>query len=197
MRRTSYILPCLLGLCIGLLIGQKMNGRGETTEIIITDTLTKIKYVTLKYDDPTLIDVRFDLSLPVILPLQPFDPKNFKFDFINKHAEVCLFKREIKTYKDSSYTAQISGYNVNLDWIETYTKEVVKEVYITEKVYQKPKRWLLGAFIDAKYYDRVYLPIGGRLSYFNDKWEITGKVGKDIISNAVIGEVGVSWNFAF
>lgn len=100
-----------------------------------------------------------------------------------------LIKQRV-TYTDSTYRAVVSGYNPKLEYIETYNTTQ----YVTEKVYEKPKKWGLGVYADVKFYERVYMPIGGKLTYRNNRWELSGKVGKDLINNKVVGEAGANFD---
>ena len=52
--------------------------------------------------------------------------------------------QEVKEYKDSSYYAKISGINAYLEEIEVYPKTVTQYIHITEKVYEKPRKWGIG-----------------------------------------------------
>ena len=47
---------------------------------------------------------------------------------------------EVKTYEDSTYRAQVSGYRPALDWIETYAKTTT----ITQYIERPAPRWSFG-----------------------------------------------------
>lgn len=56
--------------------------------------------------------------------------------------------KEVKQYKDSTYNLQISGYECELDWIETYSRTVgVTNTIVVEKPYTY--RW--GVAVSAGY----------------------------------------------
>lgn len=136
-------------------------------QIVISDTVTIVKIKTVRYDDPTLVSYSFDDIHISPVPLLPeFNPKVFDLEIDYSKFDS---GRVTKIYQDSTYTAQVSGsVDCQLDWIETYAKEVIKEVYITETVKTKPKRFGLG--VQMGY------------TYMQNKWR------------PYIG-VGVSWNF--
>lgn len=80
---------------------------------------------------------------------------------------------ESKVYSDSLYTAQISGYQAELDWIEVYpmTKTVTINKTLTNTVYRKT-RWGVG------------VQVGYGATMANNRIRLAPYVG-----------VGVSYNF--
>lgn len=134
MKRISYLLICLLGIFIGLLIGQKMSGPAEIKEIEVsrTDTLTIVTTDTVKIikPQPYEVVVRDTVYLK--------NPQNLQYP------QGDILVQEVKTYKDSSYTATISGINAYLEHIEVYPKTVTKYITTTEFVREKPKKWGIG-----------------------------------------------------
>lgn len=127
MKRISYLLTCLLGISIGLLIGQKMSGPAEIKEI------EKIK--TVKITDTV------EVPEPIPYLIENTDTVYVTQMYIGngEPLEVPLIKQTV-TYSDSTYKAVISGYNPKLDYIETYNTTH----YITEFVREKPKKWGIG-----------------------------------------------------
>ena len=127
MKRISYLLICLLGIFIGLLIGQKMSGPAEIKEI------EKIK--TVKITDTV------EVPEPIPYLIENTDTVYVTQIYIGngEPLEVPLIKQTV-TYSDSTYKAVISGYNPKLDYIETYNTTH----YITEFVREKPKKWGIG-----------------------------------------------------
>lgn len=134
MKRISYLLICLLGISIGLLIGQKMSGQVEIKEIEVsrTDTLTIVKIDTVKIIKPQPYEVVVRDTVYLQNPQNPQYPQGD------------ILVQEVKTYKDSSYTATISGINAYLEHIEVYPKTVTKYITTTEFVREKPKKWGIG-----------------------------------------------------
>lgn len=131
MKRISYLLTCLLGISIGLLIGRKMSGPAEIKQIEVsrTDTLTIVKTDTVRIIKPQ----PYEVVVRDTVYLQ--NPQNPQGD---------VLVQEVKTYKDSSYTVTISGINAYLEHIEVYPKTVTKYITTTEFVREKPKKWGIG-----------------------------------------------------
>lgn len=131
MKKISYLLTCLLGISIGLLIGRRMSGPAEIREIEVsrTDTLTIVKIDTVKIIKPQPYEVVVRDTVYLQNPQYP-------------QGDVLV--QEVKTYKDSSYTVTISGINAYLEHIEVYPKTVTKYITTTEFVREKPKKWGIG-----------------------------------------------------
>ena len=56
-----------------------------------------------------------------------------------------VFVQETKWFGDNeTYDMQVSGINVELDWIKTYPKTVTQYINTTETVYIPPKKWSVG-----------------------------------------------------
>lgn len=177
MKRISYLLICLLGISIGLLIGQKMSGPVEIKEI------EKIK--TVKITDTV------EVPEPIPYLIENTDTVYVTQMYVGngEPLEVPLIKQTV-TYSDSTYKAVVSGYNPKLEYVETYNTTH----YITEFVREKPKKLGLGVFADVKFYEKVYMPVGGKITYRSNRWEFSGKVGKDLINNMVVGEAGANFD---
>lgn len=134
MKKISYLLICLLGISIGLLIGRKMSGPAEIKEIEVsrTDTLTIVQTDTVRIVKPQPYEVVVRDTVYLQYPQNPQYPQGD------------VLVQEVKTYKDSSYTATISGINAYLEHIEVYPKTVTKYITTTEFVREKPKKWGIG-----------------------------------------------------
>lgn len=56
-----------------------------------------------------------------------------------------VFVQETKWFGDNeTYDMQVSGINVELDWIKTYPKTVTQYINTTETVYISPRKWSIG-----------------------------------------------------
>lgn len=56
-----------------------------------------------------------------------------------------VFVQETKWFGDNeTYDMQVSGINVELDWIKTYPKTVTQYINTTETVYIPPRKWSIG-----------------------------------------------------
>ncbi len=199
----NLLIP-LLYICVGALLGMMLmrscKPKEITTEIIKTDTLTIVKVDTNRYDKPkpiseiiTGIDVSFQ-------PYAFFDVENSSGINLNSlnlnlnspdieqynrwvKGQGQTFYHTIKLYQDSTYTAQVSGINANLDFIEVYPRTITKYITNTEKEVQKPKKWGLVASAEYGYMGgRSYLPVGVKLRYTDNRRTYFVKGGKDVVS---------------
>ena len=127
MKRISYLLICLLGISIGLLIGRRMSGPAEIVEIEKIKTVKSIDTVEVPEPIPYLVE-NTDTMYVTQMYIDNGEP-----------LEVPLIKQTV-TYSDSTYKAVVSGYNPKLEYIETYNTTH----YITEFVQKKKKKWGLG-----------------------------------------------------
>lgn len=102
-------------------------------------------------------------------------------------------RKEIKTYKDSTYMAIVSGYNPSLDYIETYNRTK----YITTE--KKPPKWLISAIAGTTFVGTKGSVYGaGQIEYSDKGWGISGQIGRDFTAkqNYIGFEVSrdiVSW----
>lgn len=128
MKNQNAILCILLGICLGLLIGRKTSGQTEIKEIVKTDTLTIVETDTIRVlqPQPCKIVVRDTIEI------------------IKKVTSDSIYLHQTQIYKDSTYTAQISGINPKLDYIDVYPRMEYKYITQTERVYQEPKKWGVG-----------------------------------------------------
>ena len=172
MKILTYLCAILLIIYGAFLFGLKKGKEREPKTVEIVKTVTIRDTVEIPEPMPYLIENIDTVYVEVV-----------------KSADEPLIKQRI-TYTDSTYKAVVSGYNPKLEYIETYNTTH----YITEKVYEKPKKWHLGVYADIKFYGKVYAPIGGKVSYRNNRWELSGKIGKDLITHEVLGEIGASWD---
>ena len=111
----------------GIVVGSNLFPKFKTMEKIVkkTDSVTVTRVDTVRYDNPMPVFVRSTDTLYV-------------------HDTILI--KEQKVFKDSTYTAWVSGYQPNLDSIEVYPKTVTN--YITTEVtktvtkVKKPK-WVI------------------------------------------------------
>ena len=184
MKRISYLLTCLLGISIGLLIGRRMSGPAEIKEIEVSRTDTLI-VETVKI----VIDTQY---IPKPIPYEVRDTILLR-DTIK---EPLLLG--IKRYTDNkTYDMQVSGIDVQLDWIKTFTKTEYRDVVKTEQIYIQPKKWNLYAEVTISIMETVNsLNIGGGISYTKDRWMIDAQVGREVLRGNNYVTVGGRYNFA-
>ena len=131
MDRKTLIVFVIAGFIVGFLLGFcRHNPSTEYVEVLRTDTLTV--YDTVRIDRPVYITQRVvdSLRIPVT-------------DTLRVHDTVyVVLERVQREYRDSLYTAWVSGVDPALDSIEVY--QMTKVVTITETVQEPRKRWGFG-----------------------------------------------------
>ena len=167
--KTKILVQLLLlsvGICLGMMLTRACSKQKEIgTEIVKTDTLTTIKVDTNRVTAPKPIS-----SIITGEYFAPFIEKLFFVDTVIVSDTIFVggqtFYHEIKTYKDSTYKAQVSGINANLDYIEVYPKNVTKYVYKVQKVAEKPKKWGIGPQVGVGVINnQIYPYIGVGVQY--------------------------------
>jgi hypothetical protein len=165
MKRSIIIgaLLLIIGFVIGLLCRSKSIERvvdiqRDTTIIVDTHIIEKPVLVEKRVTDTMYYAVhdttRVKDTLYVALP------------------------REEKTYQGEDYLARISGFQPNLDYIETYPKTTTITEIITQTV---TNRNTLGVGIEVGYMTALSVPIYleyGRM--LNDNIEVYGRVMRDM-----------------
>lgn len=124
----AALLAALL-LLSGYLLGRRTARATEPECIVQVDTL-RIRD-TLRIEKPVSVEVRVTDTMLVAVA-----------DTVVVNDTVYLsLPRETKVYGDSTYTAQVSGYRPELDWVEVYPQTV----YVTKNVITKDiSRWGIG-----------------------------------------------------
>ena len=152
------VIALLLGFAGGWLGGSRSSPPMNDT-IIFQDTIID----TIPYRQPVPVDSVILRYVPVKLPIADTiftqGAEIVKVDSV--FVEVPIQQKE---YKDSTYQAWVSGFNVNLDSINVFNKTIT----VTHRIREPPKRWGLGLHVGAGYYgtDRKIGPyIGVGISY--------------------------------
>lgn len=122
-----FIAFAILIVWVGMLRYQVHKLRNQPIQ---TDTTTIIEYDTLKVPFPVPVVVEVDK--PFIVPVQ-------ELVFI-AGGDSIVIPKEVKTYKDSTYKAIVSGFRPSLDYIEVYQKTINNTVTKTIS----PSRWGVG-----------------------------------------------------
>lgn len=153
---TTPLLLLCVGICFGMIATKSCSKiqTGILTEIVKTDTLIVRQTDTIRV-------------------VQPVPYKVIQRDTIEVIKEVqsgTLFVHEIKQYADSCYTAQISGINANLDFIEVYPRNTIQYINTVEKAAQKPKKWGLGISAGYCFTGRFQPYIGVGITYNVIQW---------------------------
>ena len=211
----TLLLSLFVGIFLGMMLTRSCSKQKETiTEIVKTDTLTIVKVDTNRYDKPkavseiiTGIDVSFQpyafldiedssgVNLNSYLNSLNLNLNSSDVELYNRwvKGQGQTFYHTIKLYQDSTYRAQVSGINANLDFIEVYPKTITKYITNTERVVVEPKKW--GLYGNAEYrFTSVdsRLCIGAELRYTAPKVEYFIKGGRELIRNQSYIEVGAN-----
>ena len=124
----TALLAALL-LLSGYMLGRRTCRALEPELIVQTDTL-RIRD-TLLVEKPVPVEVRVVDTMLVAVS-----------DTVHLNDTVYLtLPRETKLYGDSTYTAQVSGYRPELDWVEVYPQKTVVTRTISV---DSRKRWGIG-----------------------------------------------------
>lgn len=140
---------CFLFLLIGIVIGSLFFPRRQNLEkiTVVTDTVTVIRNDTVRYGYPVAYYWSYRDTLFV-------------------HDTILI--REEKVYKDSMYTAWVSGYQPKLDSIEVYPKTVTN--YITNEVTKtvtktKKPKWVISVGGGIGYNGKIEPYVGLNAGY--------------------------------
>lgn len=155
----AALLAALL-LLSGYFLGRRTARAPEPEYIVQIDTL-RIRD-TLFVETPVPVEVRVVDTMLVAVT-----------DTVHLNDTVYLsLPRETKVYGDSTYTAQVSGYRPELDWVRVYPQ---REVVTRTISVDSRKRWGLGlqagygAYVDAGQV-RLVPYVGVGISYDILRW---------------------------
>ena len=124
------LLSAFVGALLSMMLTRSCQAEPqiERVEIVKTDTLTitRVDTVTLVKPQPYKVEVRDTV-------------------YVEKDTPGYVFVQETKWFSDNNtYDMQVSGINVQLDWIKTYPKTVTQYINTTETIYVQPKKWDIG-----------------------------------------------------
>ena len=129
--KTIWII--LLSLCVGALLSTMLTRSCQVEPplpemMVLRDTITEV-----------YIDTH-----TVVKP-QPYKVEVKDTIYIDKEYSGHVFVQETKWFGDNeTYDMQVSGINVQLDWVKTYPKTVTQYINTTETIYIPPKKWDVG-----------------------------------------------------
>ena len=105
--------------------------------------------------------------------------------YLDKPYNGHVFVQETKWFGDNeTYDMQVSGINVQLDYIKTFPKTEVQYITTKETVYIQPQKWSLWANIEAGTIGgKPSIPFGAKLKYVKDQnSEYYLKGGTDLLN---------------
>jgi hypothetical protein len=129
--KTIWII--LLSACVGGLLSMMLMRSCQVEPplpemMVLRDTITEVYIDTFTAYKP-----------------QPYKVMIHDTVYIEKGYAGHVFVQETKWFGDNeTYDMQVSGINVELDWIKTYPKTVTQYINTTETVYIPPKKWSIG-----------------------------------------------------
>lgn len=128
MKNAAIIIALLciavLAIWVALLRREIAQLEGRPAH---TDTITHIRVDTL------------EVPVPVPYLVEIYDTMYITVDSLLIIDGNIAIPRERKTYKDSNYTAVVSGYRPSLDYLEIYPRTITKTITRTIE----PSRWSL------------------------------------------------------
>ena len=135
----------LFALVLGFILGRGKRGEERVKERIKTEVVTK--YDTIRAAAPKPIHDTIVKWQEARVPREHFRDLT-KMTKGSDSVDVTLPITQ-RIYKDSNYTAWVSGYQPKLDSIHTYNKMVYTTRTIERTVTKPPNRWGIG--INAGY----------------------------------------------
>lgn len=172
----------LLSACVGALLSTMLTRscRSPQIERVViekTDTLIVEKVDTLLIEKPV-----------------PYKVVVRDTVYLNKPYKGHVFAQETKWFGDNeTYDMQVSGINIELDWIKTYPKTITETITETrtETIYVEPKPlslWISARYIQIGKENSLPLTIEARYSKKNKEYFIGG--GYDLLQNSKVIEFG-------
>lgn len=157
-----YVVLFSVGVVIGMLLFPHTTFYPKQTTIVKTDTLVRVDTFIQEKPIVSKVYVKDTIRVPYFDSLRVTDTIYISLP------------KEVKIYEDSTYYAEVSGYEPNLDKIKVY--QPIKYITETEWVVTKERnRWGIGVQLGYGVYldDRVVYAtpyIGVGLSYNLFTW---------------------------
>jgi len=133
---VSAVVGAVLALAAFLCVARCTGGHEPDSEpVVVRDTM--IVHDTIRVDKPVPRYIRTTDTIRVKVPVAE----------VLRDTIYVTLSREEKVYEDSTYRAQVSGYEPHLDFIEVYPRTIT----ITEKVTERARRKPWGIGVHAGY----------------------------------------------
>ena len=147
MRGKNILILVLLlfALVLGFILGRGNKGEVQVKERIKTEVVTK--YDTIRAAAPEPVHDTIVKWQEVRVPKEHLRDLT-KMTKGSDSVDVTLPITQ-RTYRDSNYTAWVSGYQPKLDSIHTYNKMVYTTRTIERTITKPPRKWGIG--INAGY----------------------------------------------
>lgn len=154
---VSAVVGAVFALAAFLCVARCSDYNPDSEPVVVRDTT--IVHDTIRIDRPVPQYVRTTDTIRVKVPVT---------EVLRDTVYVSL-PREVKVYEDSTYGAQVSGYEPRLDWVEVYPRTITITERITERARRRP--WGIG----------VNVGYGAALN------------GRNVVLSPYVG-VGISYN---
>ncbi len=131
------LLPFFIGILFGVLVGWFSNSAWRTDDAKV---ITEVRHDTLRYSCPrydTVIELRTEV---VRLPIEIVHTDSVECIVHVKDSADVIIPITQKEYRDSAYTAWVSGYNPSLDSIHVFKETKT----ITRTIHTPPRWWSIG-----------------------------------------------------
>ena len=139
-KDITILVLLLFALVLGFILGRGKKGEERVKERIKTEIVTKRD--TVKVVTPEPIHNTILRTQVVKVPIYHFrDCTKMGKPPDSAEVELAITQR---VYRDSNYTAWVSGYKPSLDSIHTYNKTVYTTRTIERTVTKPPNRWGIG-----------------------------------------------------
>lgn len=149
------VLPWILVILFACAVLFLWNRQQELSTLLRPDTTEYVETIPFYYPVPRdSVVIRYKYAK---LPVKKDTCKVKQDTCMPDSAEVVIPITQ-KVYEDSLYRAWVSGYDVNLDSIEVYTR--TREIRISVPFLAKHKRWGLGLQAGYGYPNGWYIGVG-------------------------------------
>lgn len=139
-KNILILVLLLAALVLGFILGRGKKGEVQVKERIKTEVVTK--YDTIKAVAPEPIHDTIVKWQVARVPKEHFREVT-KMTNGSDSVDVTLPITQ-RTYRDSNYTAWVSGYQPRLDSIHTYNKMVYTTRTIERTITKPPRKWGIG-----------------------------------------------------
>lgn len=144
-KNILILVLLLIAFALGFYLGRDKTGGEQVKERVKTEVVTK--YDTIKAAAPEPVHDTIIKWQVARVPIDhPRDCTKMVKDADSVNVTLPITQR---VYRDSSYTAWVSGYKPSLDSIHTYNKMVYTTRTIERTITKPPRKWGIG--INAGY----------------------------------------------
>ena len=158
---SKYITHIIIAVLLTLFILSYFHKKTEVVERVVTDTLTIVRYDTIRERIPHFV---YEKVVDTIVVMEASE-NGLKLPITQRF------------YEGNDYQAWVSGYKPSLDSINVFAKTVTKTVTntVTKEVYPKTLDWYINA--GSMIIDKDPAPYLGLSVKFKSDWTVGANVG--------------------